>query len=551
MRTTNVARWAALVLVAWAGLGFTVVSGKIVWHFLFEPWKSHYDAAGIPKAFDRRVKPEAELLDRIAWALPESVDVRRNNPGLIADDAQSNVCLKAEADIRVTFVHEGAGYKNAFGYYAFREEAPPPDRLHVEETIVFPNASFSNSGGSSAGLRSGDTLYLGRFQAGTWLGFVVVADGFDTKTGVTTRPSGGPPGGDWVFYTLRGLNPESDHDLKAHTVLLADASSGRVVLGMEDIRRDRSGCDHDFNDIVFIIEADPPDAFCLEGVVPLPDPVDEDRDDDGVKDGEDDFPDDVSRAFVVKSTGTLAFEDRWPAHDDFDYNDLVVGYEVDRVTNASNRLVEVAVHAAIKARGTDVADGLALHIPGVLKGQLKSASLAVNGGAPQAVEVENGHGNAVVFRLVADASKLAPIPSGCNTFNTDPGCPRASFPTIDLLVRFDDGGVDPGTVGLPPFDPFLFRAANRGLEVHLPDHEPTALADASMFNTADDTSDRGKGRWYKSVCEFPWALDLPAEWQWPDEGQSILDAYPEFGEWAESRGTAATDWYLHPAGPGG
>ncbi|NLH53483.1 MAG: LruC domain-containing protein, partial [Bacteroidales bacterium] len=71
-----------------------------------------------------------------------------------------------------------------------------------------------------------------------------------------------------------------------------------------------------------------------------------DADGDGVGDQDDEYPTDPFRAFnnyYPSSNGfaTLAFEDNWPNKGDYDFNDVVVDYQLNRVTNSQNQLVEV------------------------------------------------------------------------------------------------------------------------------------------------------------------------------------------------------------------
>ncbi|MBM4398228.1 MAG: LruC domain-containing protein [Deltaproteobacteria bacterium] len=538
---------AAIALLVAAGLGFKVQGGKMVWRFLHEPYSSNYDKnSGIPKAFDKKLPPGNDLLERINAALPEGRNIAKTNPDLITDDFGANVHLKENADVFVTFIHEGAGYKNSFGFFTFPDEAIPTSRDQVTEYMVFPNSSYHNSGGGTLGLRSGDTMKLGTFPAGTNIGFVVVANAFSSSTGVATTPvTGGPPGGDWVFYTMKALNPESAaSERKAHTVLLADAISRSVVLGMEDIRRDNGSCDHDFNDIVFTVTSYPPDAIDVEDIAPMPE--DEDRDGDGVLDDNDDFPDDRDRAFVTTVAGTLAFEDAWPAGDDYDFNDLVVDYAMDKVTNASAKLVEIRARVTLSAHGSDLHDGFGLAIPGLSRNDVASATIARDGGAANAVTIEAGHGNAVVYRVFDDASAVATVPAGCETFNTDPDCAGVAAPAFDLVIKLKSAGVDPALPGNAPYNPFLFRSDDRAVEVHLPNKAPTALADDKRFGEGDDDSSKQDGRYYLSFCNFPWALDVPASWAWPAEGSTVLDAYPAFGTWAESQGATSRDWHQSP-----
>lgn len=541
MKTTTF-KTLGILAVAGAGLGFTLneAGTAVLWRFLMEPYQTNYDGAGIPKAFHERVAPAKAFLNRISAAIPERRDIRKTNPHLITDDFGANVHLTKPADLYVTFLHEGAGYKNSFGFFSFPDDQIPQTKYDVDETIVFPNSSYYNSGGSSKGLKSGDTIFLGRFDAGMNVGFAVVANGFNSKTGVVTRPTGGPAGGDWVFYTVKHLNPEvGDASLKAHTVLLHDAETGLVVLGMEDIKRDHSGCDHDFNDVVFTVHSVPADAIAVEDLAPVPKPKDQDG--DGVLDDNDDFPDDATKAWEIQHpAATLAFEDSWPAHGDYDYNDLVLGHRYSRILNGAGNVVEVKAHYDLLAVGTPERLGFALALPGVSPSSVAQATLARNGGAATGIASEAGQPSAT-FVVFQDATALLPAMK-CAHFNTDAGCDAGAGPSFDLVIRFRTPQAQ-ATVGVPPFDPYLFFTQERGREVHLTNHPPSALADTDLFQTLDDDSTAASGRWYVSFCNLPWGLDIPGEWAWTREGRDILDAYPDFAGWTASLGASNRDWY--------
>ncbi|HOU54973.1 MAG TPA: LruC domain-containing protein [Myxococcota bacterium] len=542
-----------LILPVLLGLGLSARAitldnkGKVVWTFLKMPYASNYDASGIPKTIDEKKTFPVAFLTRLATTLPEMKDVRKTNPGLITDDAGANLILKKDADVYVTFLHEGAGYQNAFGFFTFDPSAPPTRKQDVREVILFPNASFYNSGGSSAGLRSGDTVRIGRFTKGTAIGFVVVANGFDSKTGVATNATGGPPGGDWTFYTLQGLNPEPAADLRRHTVLLHDTETGTIVLGMEDLLRSTSGCDHDFNDILFTISSVPGDAFDTEDIVVLPDP--EDRDNDGVKDGVDDYPDDPDRTFdqwtpSPTADGTLVFEDAWPWHGDYDFNDLVLSYRFHRVLNKDGKVVDLVARFQVLAGGSEFRNGLAFHLPGIPTTALKTATLSTGGGAPVPVTPEAGQPD-LVFPLSQDLFADRAPKATCLYLNTEPGCSEGPGTVFELDLTFQTPQSNE-VLGVPPYDPFLFRSDRRGHEIHLVDHAPTARVDMSLFRTGEDDSVAAQGRWYRSICNLPWGLDLPVPWSWPLEGTEVSSAYPSFLDWVNSAGARSADWYLHP-----
>ncbi|HNQ44461.1 MAG TPA: LruC domain-containing protein, partial [Candidatus Cloacimonadota bacterium] len=82
-----------------------------------------------------------------------------------------------------------------------------------------------------------------------------------------------------------------------------------------------------------------------------------------------------------------------------------------------------------------------------------------------------------------------------------------------------------------------------GHEIHLPGFPPTVHADPSRFGTGDDTTDLTQERYYKTIDNLPWALNLPINWKYPIEGSQITHAYMAFAPWAESDGTQYQDWY--------
>jgi hypothetical protein len=188
----------------------------------------------------------ASLVSRINASVPENYPVPTYHPEYIRAGSNSDIQLRDTADVWVTFVAEGAGYLNTLGFYTYPLNAPVVRPSAV--TIAFPNVSAVNSGG---GLKAGDKVRLGRFPAGTGIGFVLIANGF--RNGAVTN-------GNWILYSRPSFNPETDTTLRYHNVLLRD-STGVIVLGFEDIRRDNSSCDNDFNDALFYITSNPGTAI--------------------------------------------------------------------------------------------------------------------------------------------------------------------------------------------------------------------------------------------------------------------------------------------------
>ncbi|WP_405369520.1 DUF4114 domain-containing protein [Nonlabens sp. Asnod2-A12] len=186
------------------------------------------------------------LLETVNNALPESYPVPDFNPQYLSSGYDTDIVLEADGDIWVTFVGEGAGYKNVLGFYTYDATvAVHPAPTPSDVTIIFPNISAQFSGG---GLIPGNKVHLGSFTAGTGIGWVLLANGYQNNQ-VTP--------GLWQLYSNEDYNPENDPTIRQHNVLLNDSENERIILGFEDIRRDYASCDQDFNDAIFYITANP------------------------------------------------------------------------------------------------------------------------------------------------------------------------------------------------------------------------------------------------------------------------------------------------------
>ncbi|MGH1385077.1 DUF4114 domain-containing protein [Kordia sp.] len=189
-----------------------------------------------------------ETQEMISNSLPESYPVPDYNPHYISSGYDTNLSINQTADVWVTFISEGAGYRNVLGFYTYDLDNPPTTAPSNEDiTIIFPNASALGSGG---GLQVGDKVKIGTFEAGTGIGWVLLANAWSSSAGTVGT-------GLWKLYSNPDFNPEAQENLRYHNVLLNDPDNERVILGFEDIRRDYGSCDNDFNDAIFYVTANP------------------------------------------------------------------------------------------------------------------------------------------------------------------------------------------------------------------------------------------------------------------------------------------------------
>lgn len=473
---------------------------------------------GVPKYL---IQPRNTLsqafLGAITASLPEGKPVPSYNATYLAQGNQTDLILEDSADVWVTFVHEGAGYRNTLGYYTYPVDQPPQQVRDIDTVhVLFPNVSFQGSGG---GLQSGDRIHLGAFGAHTGIGWVLIQDAFRSGSVRTSSQH---------FYSKPDFNPEPQAADRQHTVLLYDAKRERIVIGFEDIARNSPSCDQDFNDAVFFASANPIEAVDRSR---MPQVIESGQDTDGdrVPDQQDIFPNDADRAFeqyvpFEGGYGSYAFEDLWPSRGDYDFNDLVVDYNVRQILNRANELVSLQWTLVIRHIGASYHNGFGIALPLQRSdvSQLRGYQVRDNNIRLDARGLEQGHDQAVIIAF-DDAWDHLNDTLQINLQLTQPV----------NLSNFNQAGLNP----------FMYANQNRSREIHLADRAPTALADTTLFGYASDETDASQNRWYRDAHGKPWALDISHAYAPPVEKTPIERAYRHFERWVQSRGTLFPDWH--------
>ncbi|OJJ16420.1 hypothetical protein BKI52_34605 [marine bacterium AO1-C] len=501
-----------------------------------------FDSNGVPNYLTTNDVFDDLFLTDVNYTLPENAPVPNYHPEYLAVGNVTDIKVTEEADIWVTFVHEGAGWRNSLGYYTYDLSNPPTTSQEIAElNIIFPNVSLSGSGG---GLNAGNKVHLGRFPAGTGIGWFLVAQGWKSNSQSVVNSQ-------YTVYSNPDFNPESNASDRQHNVLIKDSQRKLVLLGFEDIRRDYPSCDQDFNDAVFYVSANPYTAIINDN---MPEATNSgtDTDNDGVADVNDDFPDDPNKSFSnhlpgENTFGTLAFEDLWPSKGDFDFNDLVVNYHYELITNAQDQVTEMKAQYVIRAVGASYQNGFAVQLPinasdvaSVTGTQLTEnyVTLASNG-------VEAGQSKAIVM-VFDNAYKHVQRPAGFFV-NTERNAPVVTADTFNLTITLASP-IAFSTLNGAPYNPFIMVNKVRGHEVHLIDKEPTDLADLTLLGTSQDKSKPNQAKYYRTRNNLPFALHIPVSFDYPLEKKAINSAFLKFVEWAQSEGSSFTDWYLNQTG---
>ncbi|MBK6345586.1 MAG: LruC domain-containing protein [Bacteroidales bacterium] len=505
-----------------------------------------FNSLGVPDYLEPSNDPIGQdLLNDINASLPEKRPVPQYNPEYLESGNETSLTVVQESDIWLTYVHEGAGYRNTIGFYTYDVNDPPATVSDITSiTIIYPNVSYQGSGG---GLISGNKVLLGRFPANTRIGWVMLQNAFNG----TVNPNA------LAFYSDSWLNPESNANRKQHALMLLDPGRDLVLLSFEDQRRDGS-CDNDFNDAIFYVTANP-----VEGIqytsMPLITYVNPDSDSDGVPDIFDDFPEDSEKAFISyfpgeTTYGSLAFEDMWPDTGDYDFNDLVIKYRFSQITNGNNDIVQIRSSFIPTAMGANLKSGFGFQLPGVSPSNVESATgmhltenivdLSENG-------TETGQSEAVFIVFDKALTTFSDIggenPDGMQGLNTVPGGRTGTPGNIEMVIDF----ITPfssSAIGVAPYNPFIFVMSQRSHEIHLPDMQPTDQMNQSLFGTKRDDSRPGNGRYFRTENNLPWAMNVVDDFEYTVERAQINSAFLLFGDWAESSGVQNKDWFKNVNG---
>ncbi len=316
-----------------------------------------------------------------------------------------------------------------------------------------------------------------------------------------------------------------------------------IITGLMDIC-DADGIENDNGtigpDVTFDCSCFVATTSCNPGAGTPPNP---DTDGDGCPDDQDDYPNDADRCsndYYPNQTDftNLACEDLWTSLGDYDFNDLILETNYKIVKDAQNEIVEIYGKFHIAAVGASLNNGFGIEfdIPTSAVEIVTGAEIDGSAVTMKPNGIEDGPLNnavMIVFSAINDYLGTAMV-------NTIPGGNSMVIDTITVYMKFN---VPQASIGTPPYNPFMFINQTRGKEIHKIDHAPTELVDDSYFGEKADDSNPSIGRYYVSETNLPWVIEIPQQFNWPNEKADILTAYLKFQLWAESSGVQFTDWY--------
>jgi LruC domain-containing protein len=341
------------------------------------------------------------------------------------------------------------------------------------------------------------------------------------------------------------------------------------VVGFEDEERTLVGDDSDFNDVMFQVQAYAGPTFTTPDNTPIEtsltatfDAANADPDGDGVAGLADYFPEDPTRAFINSTppTGleTLAFEDLYPHIGDADFNDAVVQYSMDQVTDASNNLKQLVgtFHLIARGAGLDHHFGVALHgLPSNATGFIQTETFSTDGvealssstALPALTQDPSGAWMVRLDDLIPSTmAALPPVAAEHGNTNTYFATPSRDPASVRFIITFATA-VATAPMGTPPYDPYLLVVHPNGLyDIHRPGFLPFPGRPAGLPAETGAKS-------FLDPQGYPFELLVPSDWRYPLEsvsidrgGRGLPVPYTQFASWRSSAGASSTSWFTSP-----
>lgn len=518
----------------------------------------------------RHVVPEF-VMKRVNEYLPETKLI---NPKYLVETYDPNVYLPQASTVEVTFVHEGASFKNTLGYFTY--DFDDQGRLRIlTRGLIFPNASYSpnapeakaatdpslREGGGK--LFRGDYTFLSDkagkkivFPAETRIGFFLVPDGWTGTTvdqwdeAMPNLPYGDAEGNSeirmlGVVTSIDSLNPEKvrdgglHEDLARHFVTLGVKNQGTtfldgedfLMLCVEDILRPQG--DQDFNDCVFIIRAKGIDI------------------DNYPESGAD--ADCIYTSYPGNTDGIICFDDSYQLpgvydlNRDSDMNDFVAFYRLTEHTCPQDlRRIMGTFH--FTHRGAWYDHDFGIHIPFVstLPGKVKIEYFLSNG---QHERYEHDLSEAKNDRITIFQGTRRFLPNVGDTegfTNTRPQDPLVNPCSARFVIIFDRPIKRSEIGGMSmPYDPYLLvytEGNSDGMRWNYDLH----MNGMSRFldSPVGLPEEKGVASFRRLADGMPYCLITHRSFPIVLERENFVDAYPNFRDWQPpfTPATAETVW---------
>lgn len=262
-----------------------------------------WDSYGVPKYLSATNIVSPDTIYRLINLLPEATNETTYNPTLFTSSRPTDIIIQStdpsfvSTNVSVTFLYEGAGYKNVFGYYVFplnpininnlsagyykvptkpvysgntltgytpmtyadRDLVDNNGKSILKKTVIFPNSSMASGWWTTLnGTASGGNLLPGMevqlkydvdnnvvpFPNNTGIGFFVIPNGWSGPNFTNANAR---------LYTDSVFNPgQYNQSIAIYDAQGSTADQGSMLICFEDLVL--PGGDKDYNDICFLVK---------------------------------------------------------------------------------------------------------------------------------------------------------------------------------------------------------------------------------------------------------------------------------------------------------
>jgi LruC domain-containing protein len=234
----------------------------------------------------------------------------------------------------------------------------------------------------------------------------------------------------------------------------------------------------------------------------------------------------------------VAYEDLYPAKGDYDFNDLVVAYQVSIGQDVNGDAAVIRGNGYLVARGAmyDHDWHLKIELPEWATGEASYSVFAAGSHSPM-----DGFPLTVPVMGTADLNLLEHVAAiysdGESTYvNTFVEQSLVQGPKFEFSLTLDTP-IAMSLIDQAPYDPYIY-VHDTGYEVHLIDKLPALYY---SYNTLEGLSG------FRDDAGFPFAIVSPDNWQPPLAGIDMGLAYPTFMDFVKSQGAKSGQWYRQPS----
>lgn len=285
-----------------------------------------------------------------------------------------------------------------------------------------------------------------------------------------------------------------------------------------------------------------------------------DSDGDGVTDSLDIDPNDARFVSYSSASGRFMFEDIFPYKGDYDFNDVVVDYQIDGYLDTNNNVRKVIIHLLPKNDGAGLENAVRLSLTGLSKSDIENLYYESSFNE-KPVLLSTGSN----WEIFTDITGLTGYwrPEGYyrwvtyTSYYRDPYAALVDIHNngnvvntfIDTVIwrekvfewagyhvfernSFDDENPKTSTISFElPAGYQMSNLTGSSFGIHLKNEEN------GIIRTKDQDPD------YEDEDGMPFGIHVPQNVMWPGESKRIDSLYPKFTSWSTSNGTTNQNWW--------